>query len=73
MLVTFNNVTVSNAYALKAKDGYVQGCIGLTRTDARARLADRKANGEAFNGEKVVRVRMNVLVKHDGSVSGYLV
>jgi len=53
--------------------GAVHGTIGLTRKAARARLADRKANGEAFPGERIRLVRLQVTVRHDGLVEGYLV
>ena len=50
--------------------GAIHGTVGLTRAQAKTRLADRKANGEAFPGERIRLVRLQVTVHHEGLVQG---
>ena len=69
------NVTIPRAFALWApKVGYVTNAIGISKRRASDLLSDRKANGEAFEGERVVPVRVRVRVpdSNDKDVTGYL-
>jgi hypothetical protein len=52
--------------------GYLHGTLGLTGEAARLRLVDRKANGEAFPGERVRRMTAQLTVSAEGVISGWL-
>lgn len=67
--------TTIRAWALWApRKGWVLGTTQVTREAAALRLADRVANGDAFTGERVRRLKARMTVDLvDGSVAGYLV
>ncbi len=54
------------------KVGAIHGTFGLTKAGANRRWRDRRANGEAFPGERPRIMRVQIAVRHDGAVEGYL-
>ena len=50
--------------------GWVAGAVGLRQEDAKTLLADRRANGDAFWGECIREVELNVTLEEDGRVRG---
>ena len=49
--------------------GWVAGTVGQTRDDAQMMHEDRVANGDAFEGEGLRRVKVRVSVTREGVAS----
>lgn len=70
----YTTVTIPKFYMLwSPSSGPILGTFGLTYLQAHTRLADRKANGEAFPQERVKIMRVKLTILPHGEVNGYIV